>query len=81
MEILILLACLSSALGMIAALLAFILARAGGKSVYAAVREAGVAFIAATTLAVLLLNFVGVSSALHPTTPQPIPASSSVSKR
>lgn len=80
MEVLVLLACLSSTLGMITALLAFILARASGKSVYVAVRAAGVTFIATTTLAVLLLNFVGVSSASHQKPPQPVAASFSASK-
>src|SRR5438105_2543364 len=79
-EVLVLLACLSGALGMIAALLAFILARADGKSVYVAVRKAGVAFIATTTLAILLLNFVGVSSSSRQIPPSPVPASSSSSK-
>lgn len=78
-EVLVLLALLSSAFGMIAALLAFILARAGGKSVYVAVREAGVAFIATTTLAILLLNFVGADSAPHQEPSQPTPIASSTS--
>lgn len=38
MEILVLFACLSGAVGMIAGLFAFILARAGGKSKYVATR-------------------------------------------
>jgi hypothetical protein len=75
-EVLVLFACLSGAVGMIAGLFAFILARAGGKSKYAAAREAGVAFIAATTLVILLLNFVGVSKPSPQTPPQPVPASS-----
>lgn len=75
-EVLVLLACLSGTLAMIAALVAFILARADGKTVHVAVREAGVAFIAGVTLAILLLNFVGVGSSSRPTPPQPAPASS-----
>jgi hypothetical protein len=79
-EVLILFACLSGAAGTIAGLLAFSLARAGGKSRYAAAREAGVTFVAATTLAILLLNFVGVSKpSLQPPT-QPVPASSTTAK-
>ena len=80
MQVLVLFACLSSTLGMITALLAFILARASEKSVYVATRAAGVTFIATTTLVVLLLNFVGVSSASHQKPPQAVPASSSASK-
>lgn len=76
-EVLVLFVCLSGAVGMIAGLFAFILARAGGKSRYAATREAGVAFIAATTLAILLLNFVGVSKPSLQSPSQPVPASSS----
>ena len=81
MEVLVLFACLSGAIGTIAGLLAFILARSGGKSKYAATREAGVTFIAATTLAVLLLNFVGVSKPSPQTPPQPVPSSSAAAKR
>jgi len=76
-EVLVLLACLSGAVGMIAALLAYILARAGGKSWYVATREAGVVFIAATTLVILLLNFVGASKLSSQTPPQPVATSSS----
>ena len=77
MEILVLLACLSGAVGMIAALLAYILARAGGKAWYVATREAGVVFIAATTLVILLLNFVGASRPFFQPPSQPVPTSSS----
>lgn len=80
MEALVLFACLSGAVGAIAGLLAFILARAGGKSKYAATREAGVAFIAATTLAILLLNFVGVSKPSLQPPAQPVPAGSAAAK-
>jgi hypothetical protein len=73
-EVLVLLACLSGALGMIAALVAFMLARADGKSVHVAVREAGMAFIAGVTLAILLLNFLGVSSASRQRPPPSVPA-------
>lgn len=76
MEVLLLFACLGVTVAMIAGLLAFILARASGKSKYAATREAGVAFIAATTLAILLLNFLGISKASVQAPAQPGPASS-----
>jgi hypothetical protein len=80
-EVLVLFVCLSGTVGMITALLAFILARASGKSVYVAMRDGGVTFIAVTTLAVLLMNFVGVSRPRSPAPPQPVPASSLASKR
>jgi hypothetical protein len=78
-EVPVLLACLSAALGMVAALLAFILARAGGKSAYPAVREAGVAFVAATTLAILLLNFTGAGTARQ-SPPPSAPATTTASR-
>ena len=80
MEVLVLFACLSGALGVIAALVAFIVARDDAKSVHVALREAGVTFIAGVTLAILLLNFVGVRSASRQTPSQPAPANSSAPK-
>jgi hypothetical protein len=73
-EVAVLFACLSASLGMVVALLAFILARACSKSVYQAVREAGVAFIAVTTLAILLLNFTK-ADAVDQSPPPSVPVS------
>jgi hypothetical protein len=73
-EVLILFVLLVGAVGVIAALLAFNVARSGGKSKQFAARDAGVAFIATTTLAILLLNFIGVGDASHQMPSQPGPS-------
>jgi len=79
-EVLVLFALLIGAAGVIAALLAFNVARSGGKSKQLAARDAGVAFIATTTLAILLLNFLGVGGASHATPSQPVPITTRASR-
>jgi hypothetical protein len=79
-EVLVLFVCLSGALGVIVALAAFMLARGGGKSLHVAAREAGMAFVAGVTLAILLLNFLGVGSASRQR-PPPSPAASTASRK